>query len=63
VAAQVLQARKKLENWPLWIGVNLVAVAAYWKAELAFTAFLYAVYLGLAVLGWRAWQRAARVQP
>ena len=63
VAAQVLQARKKLENWPLWISVNLVAVAAYWKAELAFTAFLYAVYLGLAVLGWRAWQRAARVQP
>jgi nicotinamide mononucleotide transporter len=61
VAAQVLQARKKLENWPLWIGVNLVAVVSYWKAELAFTAFLYAVYLGLAVLGWRAWRRAARV--
>ena len=63
VAAQVLQARKKLENWPLWIGVNLLAVAAYWKAELAFTAFLYAVYLGLAVWGWRAWRRAERVQP
>jgi nicotinamide mononucleotide transporter len=63
VAAQLLQARKKLENWPFWIGVNLVAVASYWKAELAFTAFLYAVYLGLAVLGWRAWQRAERVQP
>ena len=63
VVAQVLQARKKLENWPLWIGVNLLAVAAYWKAELAFTAFLYAVYLGLAVWGWRAWRRAERVQP
>jgi len=63
VAAQVLQARKKLENWPLWIGVNLLAVTSYWKAELAFTAFLYAVYLGLAVLGWRAWRRAERVQP
>ena len=62
VAGQVLQARKKLENWPLWVGVNAVAVASYWKAELAFTAFLYAVYLGLAVAGWRAWRRAEGAQ-
>ena len=62
VAAQVLQARKKLENWPLWVGVNVVAVASYWQAELAFTAFLYAVYLGLAGAGWRAWRRAERAQ-
>ncbi len=58
VAAQVLQARKKLENWPLWIGVNAVAIASYWNADLAYTAFLYAVYLGLAVAGWRSWQQA-----
>ena len=58
VAAQVLQVRKQIENWPLWIVVNLVAVASYWKAELAYTAFLYAVYLVLAVIGWRSWHRA-----
>jgi len=58
VAAQVLQARKKLENWPLWIVVNLVAVASYWSAALAFTALLYLVYLGLAFAGWRAWAKA-----
>jgi nicotinamide mononucleotide transporter len=58
VAAQVLQARKNIENWPVWLVVNIVAVASYWKAELAFTAFLYAVYFGLAVAGWRAWRRA-----
>jgi nicotinamide mononucleotide transporter len=58
VAAQVLQARKKLENWPLWIVVNLVAVASYWNASLAFTALLYLVYLGLALVGWRAWAKA-----
>ena len=63
VAAQVLQARKNLENWPFWIGVNAVAVASYWTAALAFTALLYAVYLGLAVAGWRAWRRAARATP
>lgn len=56
VAAQVLQARKNVENWALWMVVNVVAIATYWKAELAYTAFLYAVYLGLAILGWRAWR-------
>lgn len=60
VAAQVLQARKNIENWPLWVVVNLVAIAAYGKAELAYTAFLYAIYLGLAVVGWRAWARAMK---
>ena len=58
VAAQVLQARKAIENWALWLGVNLVAITAYWKADLAYTALLYAVYFGLAVVGWRAWARA-----
>lgn len=57
IVAQWLQARKLIENWPLWIGVNLVAIAAYWQATLAYTACLYAVYLGLAVVGWRSWAR------
>ena len=60
VAAQVLQARKAIENWALWLVVNLVAIAAYWKADLAYTACLYAVYFGLAVVGWREWARAKR---
>jgi nicotinamide mononucleotide transporter len=58
VAAQVLQARKNIENWPVWLVVNAVAVASYWKAELAYTAFLYAVYFFLAVAGWRSWRVA-----
>lgn len=62
VAAQVLQARKNIENWPVWLVVNAVAVASYWKAELAYTAFLYAVYFFLAVAGWRSWRIAMRAQ-
>jgi nicotinamide mononucleotide transporter len=60
VAAQVLQVRKNLENWIVWILVNLVAVASYWSAELAFTAFLYAIYLAMAVAGWWEWRRTLR---
>ncbi len=58
VAAQVLQVRKNLENWPLWAAVNAVAVASYWRADLAFTAFLYTIYLVMAFAGWREWRRA-----
>ena len=58
VAAQVLQARKQIENWPFWVVANLVAVASYWAGGLPYTAFLYAIYLGLAVGGWASWQRA-----
>ncbi len=60
VAAQVLQVRKHVENWPLWVVVNFVAVASYWRAELAFTALLYLIYLGLGVAGWIAWARVMR---
>ncbi len=61
VTAQVLQARKNLENWPLWILVNGVAIASYWRADLAYTAFLYGIYLVMALGGWRAWRMAMTV--
>lgn len=60
VIGQCLQARKKLDNWPCWMVVNAVAVSTYWLAGLHYTAFLYAVYFGLAVAGWRAWERARK---
>ncbi len=63
VVAQVLQARKQVETWPLWVIVNLVAIPAYWSASLAYSAFLYLIYLGLALTGWRAWHRALKSVP
>ncbi|MES2696126.1 MAG: nicotinamide riboside transporter PnuC [Verrucomicrobiota bacterium] len=58
VVGQVLQARKKLENWAFLTAANIVAIPAYWSAELAYTAFLFGIYLVLGLLGWRAWARA-----
>ena len=63
VVAQVLQARKNVETWPLWVVVNLMAIPAYWSASLAYSAFLYLIYLGLAFEGWREWRRAMRDHP
>lgn len=57
VTGQVLLGRKLIENWPVWLGVNLVSVGLFaWKG-LWLTVLLYAVFAGLSVLGWRAWRR------
>ncbi|MBI5768535.1 MAG: nicotinamide mononucleotide transporter [Verrucomicrobia bacterium] len=62
VAGQMLQARKKLENWAFFTVANAIAIPAYWSAELAYTAFLFGLYLVLGLLGWRAWARAKKAQ-
>jgi nicotinamide mononucleotide transporter len=63
LVGQVLQVRKHLENWIVWLAVNAIAVTAYWSTGLAYTAFLYAVYFLLAALGLRAWRRALAPAP
>ena len=63
IVAQVMQARKNLDNWPVWVVVNAAAVVVYLQLghALAYTAFLYLIYLFLAFAGWREWVRARNV--
>jgi nicotinamide mononucleotide transporter len=58
IGGQILQVRKKLENWALFTLANVIAIPAYWSADLAFTAFLFGIYLVLGLTGWRAWGKA-----
>ncbi len=58
--AQWLQARKVLENWAGWLGVNTVAIGVYWAKDLRLTAGLYLVFWAMALWGWRAWSRSMR---
>jgi nicotinamide mononucleotide transporter len=58
LVAQWLQARKYLENWLLWIVVDVAYVGMSLSQGLTLTAGLYAVYVGLAVLGLRDWRRS-----
>lgn len=53
-------ARKHTANWWLWIVVDVVYVGEYIYKDLWMTAALYAVLVGLAVVGLRDWSRAAR---
>ncbi len=58
LVAQYLMARKKLENWVIWIVVDVVAIQIYYLKGLYVTSFLFAVYLALSVKGWREWKRS-----
>lgn len=58
LAAQGMAARKWLENWLVWIGVNLVSIGLYLTQGLLPTTALYVLYLAMAVAGYRAWRRS-----
>lgn len=62
VSAQILLARRKIENFVLWIAVDAIAVPVYWSRGLGPTAVLYLLFLGLAVAGLVAWWRAYKRQ-
>ncbi|WP_119354855.1 nicotinamide riboside transporter PnuC [Azohydromonas sediminis] len=62
LAGQWLLGRKYVENWPTWIGVNVVSVGLFaWKG-LWLTVLLYALFIVMAAVGWRAWRRLAHAQ-
>jgi nicotinamide mononucleotide transporter len=58
LVGQVLLSRKKVENWTVWIVVDVLYVGLYVYKHLMLTAILYAVFVVMAVLGLRAWARA-----
>ncbi len=57
VAGQLLLGRKVLENWLVWLGVNVFSVGLFAYKALWLTALLYALFALLSVAGWRAWSK------
>lgn len=57
VAGQWLLGRQYVENWAVWLAVNLVSVALFAFKGLWLTVLLYALFAVLSVVGWRAWQQ------
>ena len=56
---QLLLSRKKLENWIVWVAVDVLYVGLYVHKGLMLTAVLYGVFVIMALMGWRAWARIA----
>lgn len=49
-------ARKYLEQWLIWIAVDIVTCALYFYKDIPFKASLYGLYVVIAVLGYRKWR-------
>lgn len=57
LVAQILLARKVLENWLIWIFVDVIYVGVYIFKNLHLTAIMYAIYVGIALLGYIDWKK------
>ena len=58
LVAQWMMTRKLLENWLVWIAVDVLYVGMFIFKGLYLTAGLYAVFLALAVRGYIDWRRS-----
>ena len=56
LVATLLMAIKKLENWQFWIIGNIISIPIYASQGLYFTSLQYAVFLILAILGYKEWK-------
>jgi len=57
LAAQWLMSRRVIENWWLWIAVDVIYVPLYVYKGLAVTSALYLLFMVLCIVGLRDWRR------
>ncbi|HXH99701.1 MAG TPA: nicotinamide riboside transporter PnuC [Sphingobacteriaceae bacterium] len=55
--AQFLMTRKIIQNWILWIIVDICYIPLYIYKDLVLTAILYALFLWLATMGYLEWRK------
>jgi nicotinamide mononucleotide transporter len=58
IVGQWMMTRKILENWTVWIAVNVLSIGMYIYKGLDQTAGLYAGFLVLAIMGYVKWRRS-----
>lgn len=56
IVATWFQARKYIDNWLIWIPVNVVYAGLYWSRELPMYAILSVMFAALSFRGWRSWR-------
>lgn len=52
-------ARKYVEQWLIWIAVDVVTCCLYYYKDIPFKASLYALYVIIAIMGYRKWRKMA----
>jgi nicotinamide mononucleotide transporter len=60
LVAQWMMTRKLLENWIIWVAVDVVYIAVYIYKDLYVTAVLYLIFLILSAMGYLEWRKSLR---
>ncbi len=56
-------AHKYLEQWFIWIAVDVVTCVLYYYKDIPFKAGLYALYVVIAIFGYKKWKRMTDNRP
>ena len=57
LCATVLMTIKKIENWWFCIAGNIISIPVYFSQGLYFTSLQYAIFLVIAIMGLREWNK------
>jgi len=60
LVAQWMMTKKLLENWIVWVAVDVVYIGMFIYKSLYVTSLLYFVFLVLSVMGYRQWKATLR---
>lgn len=62
IVAYWMLSRKYVEQWLVWLVVDVITVGLYLYKDIPLTAGLYALYSALAVAGYLRWRRMMKTQ-
>lgn len=61
IVATYLSARKKIENWLLWIPINILVVYIMYLKAMPFYLILYICYALFAIFGYYKWKKSLSI--
>lgn len=62
IVAYWMLSRKFVEQWLVWLAVDVITVGLYIYKDIPLTAGLYALYCVLAIVGYKRWLKMMRAQ-
>ncbi|SQI32876.1 Nicotinamide riboside transporter pnuC [Providencia alcalifaciens] len=60
VVAMILMTRKYVENWLLWVVINVISVVIFFIQGVYAMSLEYLILLGIALNGSRLWIKSAK---
>ncbi|MBI6549678.1 nicotinamide riboside transporter PnuC [Xenorhabdus lircayensis] len=60
VVAMILMTRKHVENWLIWVVINVISVVIYYHQGVLAMSLQYIILTGIALNGARLWIKAAK---